>query len=381
MSTPVVLFDDGVRVAPLNDLRASIDVRTGALTTRERWSRLRNDVRTGGDVSGEAEVLLVNGRCPLPPVSLEHFGPNEAIVESGTNALVMARLPGVRVGAAMKGDRSGLTTHATPEGTLIGKPWHVRSVRDRCMEMDFGFFAGTAPSAPPPGTVWLGDRGLRIGKGATVYPTVVLDTEAGMIVIEEHAVVRPGAILIGPCYVGAHATVLERATIRPRTAIGPWCKVNGEVGGTIFQGFSNKAHDGYLGDSWVGEWVNFGAGTTNSNLLNTYGEIIAKATPEGRNERTGEQFLGAIVGDHVKTAICTRIMTGSVLHTGGMFATTAPVSGTTPAFAWVTDGGTRSYRLDKFIEVAKAAMARRKVTPDDAYLAAIASLHAGAAAR
>ncbi len=161
--------------------------------------------------------------------------------------------------------------------------------------------------------------------------------------------------------------MLERATIRQNTAVGPWCKVNGEIGGVLFQGYSNKAHDGYLGDSFVGEWVNLGAGTTNSNLLNTYGEVITRATPDGKHERTGETFLGAIIGDHVKTAICTRIMTGSVLHTGGMFATTAAVSGCVAPFTWATDAGQRPYRFEKFIEVARAAMSRRKITPSGAY--------------
>jgi UDP-N-acetylglucosamine diphosphorylase/glucosamine-1-phosphate N-acetyltransferase len=207
---------------------------------------------------------------------------------------------------------------------------------------------------------------------------VVLDSEHGAIHVAEHAVVRPGAVLIGPCYVGPHSTVLERATIRPGTAIGPWCKVNGEVGGTIFQGYANKAHDGYLGDAYVGEWVNLGAGTTVSNLLNTYSEVIAKATPGGSNERTGETFLGPVIGDHVKTAICTRVMTGSILHTGSMFATTAAVSGCVGPFTWATDEGQRVYRLDKFLEVARAAMERRKVEPSEAYIAALAALHAGA---
>jgi hypothetical protein len=156
--------------------------------------------------------------------------------------------------------------------------------------------------------------------------------------------------------------------------------VNGEVGGCIFQGFANKAHDGYLGDSWVGEWCNLGAGTTTSNLLNTYGETIAKALPSSRNERTGEVFLGTIFGDHTKTAICTRLMTASVLHTGSMFATTAAVSGTVPAFSWATDAGTSAFRLDKFVDVMRTAMARRKVQPSEAYLQTLAALHASSRA-
>jgi len=212
---------------------------------------------------------------------------------------------------------------------------------------------------------------------AKVYPTACFDIEHGSIVIDAHATVRPGVLIIGPAYVGPHSTVLDKALIKPGTAIGPHCKVAGEVGGTIFQGFANKAHDGHLGDSYIGEWANLGAGTTNSNLLNTYGDVIAKATPSGSNERTGEQFLGCIVGDHVKFAISTRIMTGAVIHTGTMWAASAAVSGCVPGFSWVTDAGVKPYRLEKFLEVMRAAMGRRKVVPGAAYLERVGEIGRG----
>jgi UDP-N-acetylglucosamine diphosphorylase / glucose-1-phosphate thymidylyltransferase / UDP-N-acetylgalactosamine diphosphorylase / glucosamine-1-phosphate N-acetyltransferase / galactosamine-1-phosphate N-acetyltransferase len=177
--------------------------------------------------------------------------------------------------------------------------------------------------------------------------------------------------------------VLERSLVKSNTALGPWCKVAGEVGGTIFQGFANKAHDGHLGDSYIGEWVNLGAGTTNSNLLNTYGEVVAKQSPRGSNERTGETFLGCVLGDHVKTAICTRIMTGAIVHTGTMWAATAAISGCVPGFSWVTDSSPppsgageqwKPFRFDKFMEVARAAMGRRKIVPSEATVAALLAL-------
>jgi UDP-N-acetylglucosamine diphosphorylase/glucosamine-1-phosphate N-acetyltransferase len=185
-------------------------------------------------------------------------------------------------------------------------------------------------------------------------------------------------VIVGPAYVGPHSTVLERAVIRANTAIGPWCKVAGEVGGTIFQGYSNKAHDGYLGDSWVGEWVNLGAGTTNSNLLNTYAEVKARATPDGPEEPAGERFVGAFIGDHVKTAIGTRIMTGAVIGTGSMISRSAQVGGCLPGFSWSTDAGRDTYRLDRFIEAVRSVMARRNVEPSPAYLDRVAALHRGA---
>jgi UDP-N-acetylglucosamine diphosphorylase/glucosamine-1-phosphate N-acetyltransferase len=208
---------------------------------------------------------------------------------------------------------------------------------------------------------------------------VFLDATLGHIVIDDDAVVRPGAIICGPAYIGPHSHVLDRCLIKPNTVIGPHCKVAGEIGGTIFQGFANKAHDGHLGDSYIGEWANLGAGTTNSNLLNTYGEVIAKAFgPDGKpgsNERTGEQFLGAIIGDHGKFAICTRIMTGAIVGTGTMWAATAPVTGTVPRFSWVTDAGVKPFAMAKFIEVARAVMGRRKVAMSAAYIARLTELH------
>jgi hypothetical protein len=146
----------------------------------------------------------------------------------------------------------------------------------------------------------------------------------------------------------------------------------------VFQGFANKVHEGFLGDSWVGEWTNLGAGTTNSNLLNTYSEVAAQLEPGGSRERTGETFLGAMIGDHVKTAIGTRIMTGSVVHSGAMWAASKAISGCVGRFAWVTDDGDRQYRLTKFLDVMRQVMSRRDVEPSDAYLARLRLLHESA---
>jgi UDP-N-acetylglucosamine diphosphorylase/glucosamine-1-phosphate N-acetyltransferase len=267
---------------------------------------------------------------------------------------------------------------------LISRPWHVRRWRDACLLADLQWLAKQtgANEHVPHGVSLVPGAGFHAAAWATIMPGVVIDCSGGPVYLDAHALVRPGAVVSGPVYVGPHAQVLDRAVIRGFTAIGPWCKVAGEVGGTIFQAFSNKGHDGYLGDSYVGEWVNLGAGTTNSNLLNTYGEVICRALetpagPPGSNERTGETFLGCVLGDHVKTAICTRIMTGSIVGTGTMHAATAPISGTTPAMQWATDAGTKAYRFDKFMEVARAAMARRKVTPSAGYEQSLRELTTG----
>lgn len=416
----IIVFDDGKgELSPLTDLRPAFDIRTGALTTLERVRRVLDGQIIGlwvpesirmiarqahaepvnATTLGTGPVLLYNGRCPIPPAGVMELKDGEALIDRGEVAAVRLEAGKAlevvqgRVPSAVKSTREVM-------GLLMSRPWHVRRYRDSALRIDLELLArpvrktpdepspaqelfeepegGVSVAASAPEPVRLGGHALTVAHSARVCPGVVLDLENGPIVIDQGATVRPGAIVIGPAYIGPQTTVLERATIRGNTAIGPWCKVNGELGGTIFQGYSNKAHDGYLGDSWVGEWVNLGAGTTNSNLLNTYGEVVAVARPGGSYEKTGEQFLGAILGDHVKTAICTRIMTGSVLNLGGMFATTAPVTGCVPAFAWATDEGVRRYRLEKFLEVVKAMMARRKVEPSAAYLERLSALHAAA---
>ncbi|MGE4198618.1 MAG: hypothetical protein AB7G11_16025, partial [Phycisphaerales bacterium] len=276
---------------------------------------------------------------------------------------------------------------STPAPALLSRPWHVKTFRDRCLAIDLEFFRDSPTQSDLPGVhVITGPSRSTIPSAtrprpvilptATVYPTATFDVEHGPVVIDEHATIRPHALIIGPAYIGPHSTVLDKAIIKPGTAIGPHCKVAGEIGGTIFQGFANKAHDGHLGDSFIGEWANLGAGTTNSNLLNTYGEVVARATPGGSNERTGEQFLGCIVGDHVKFAIGSRIMTGAVIHTGTMWAAGAAATGCVSPFSWVTDAGSKSFRFDKFMEIARTAMARRKVTPTTSYETRLRSLAA-----
>jgi len=401
---PAIIFDDGLgQLAPLTDLRAAFDVRTGALTTYERLRRLLDldvvavcvpdglrqvaEERHGQRVTrftpgGHDPVLIINGRCVDPPEGVSDLQRNEAIVdpESG-HVIAVCRDPEHAWTRTPTGELA-LTgsekTRAAPRPCLISRPWHVRTFRDRCLALDLDLIAaaGGFDPAPEHAAVMGTANRVKVHPGARVCPGVVLDAEGGMIVIDEHATVRPGAIITGPAYIGPRATVLDRAVIRANTSIGPWCKVAGEVSGTIFQGYANKAHDGFLGDSYVGEWANLGAGTTNSNLLNTYGEVLARATPGSPIERTGETFLGCVIGDHAKFAICTRIMTGAVVHTGAMWAATAPASGCVASFAWVTDSGAKRYRFDKFAEVARTVMGRRGVTPGEAYMERLRTLHA-----
>ncbi|MCC6230619.1 MAG: hypothetical protein IT432_15520 [Phycisphaerales bacterium] len=412
---PAVVFDDSLgQIGTLTHTRPAFDIRTGALTNLERLAALLDlrvialrtpdslapttaeryakgeisipvNTLVGTDIAAnpDQQITLVSGRCTLPPIvkadsldaepldakSLASLPLNSAITDAA-GAVLAIRVDARAAAAFLAGAliQPANTIRAAKSFTL-DRPWSIRAHRDAALAVDLRLLPERLlGGGHAKGATIFGDARLHIHPSAKVYPGATFDLEHGPIIIDEHAVVRPGAIVIGPVFIGAHAIINEHATIRGQTSIGPWCKVGGEVGGTIFQAFSNKGHDGYLGDSYLGEWVNLGAATNNSNLLNTYGEIIAKATPHSSNERTGQQFLGCMLGDHVKTAIGTRIMTGSIVGTGSMWAATEPVSGCVDAFTWRTDAGARAYRFEKFIEVARAMMSRRAVTPSEAYM-------------
>ncbi len=413
---PVALFEDRPAhscLSPLDDLRPACNIRTGVLTTLER-ACLRLDVRAllvpetlrpltleslalhpqgsllgVNDRSrlGAGPCLLLNARAPLAWKAALTLKPGQCLTDATGLDLLAAIVAPDRIDALLAGDRTGLSSVPAANDAssfVLTRPWHLRAQRDAAIAEDLALLCGRHRDAwgwpsLPVGTLRAGTDDVLVHESADIGLGCILDSASGPIFIGPHASIRHGAVLIGPCAVLDHATVLDRAVIRPHTVIGPWCKASGEIGGSIMQGYSNKAHDGYLGDSYVGEWVNLGAGTTVSNLLNTYGEIVARAAPHLPNERTGQMFLGPIIGDHVKAAIGTRLMTGSIIHTGSMIATTAAASGCVPAFSWCTDEARRPYRLDKFVEVMRAAMARRKVEPGPAYLATLTELHARSA--
>lgn len=392
----LVVFDDGKgQLAPLTDLRPAFDIRTGALTTLERWTHSLEAPPAAGlhvpeplhaltqeqhtepiGEHGSGPVLIVNGRCPIPPERVKDLGPGQALTEAESGDLIAAAVESDAAAGIIAGNLSGVNATPLDGKWLLTRPWDVRAFRDRAMAIDLHLLAGQNGHTLPDGVIHFGINPLTIHPAADILPGAILDTSHGAIGIAAHATIRPGAVIAGPAYIGPNSTIQDNAIIKANTATGPWCKIGGEVGGTIFQGYSNKAHDGHLGDSWIGSWVNLGAGTMNSNLLNTYGQIIAQATPSGKRERTGQTFLGAIIGDHVKTAIGTRIMTGAVIGTGTMWAAAEAINGHIERFTWVTDAGKRPYRLDKFMEVEKAMMARRSINPSEAYTKAINTLHA-----
>jgi UDP-N-acetylglucosamine diphosphorylase/glucosamine-1-phosphate N-acetyltransferase len=197
---------------------------------------------------------------------------------------------------------------------------------------------------------------VTIAADAVVEPHVVFDTTTGPIYIGAGSHVHAFTRLVGPCYIGRNVTVMGGDI--SGCSIGDVCKVRGELSSTIFLGHSNKGHDGFVGHSYLGRWVNLGAGTITSNLKNTYGSV-ALWTPSGIRD-TGLQFLGTMFGDHVKTGIGLRLTTGTVLGMGANVYGNMPPKAVAP-FSWGDAPDYVVYRADKFLETAARMMSRRHV--------------------
>jgi len=220
-----------------------------------------------------------------------------------------------------------------------------------------------------PGTIRGSEKDVYIAAGVLVHPMVVIDAAGGPVYIDRDVEVHPFTRIEGPCYIGPKSVLLG-AKCREGNSIGPVCRIGGEVEESIIQGYSNKYHDGFLGHAYVGEWVNLGALTTNSDLKSDYSTV--SVTLDGRRPvDTGSRKVGSLIGDHTKTSIGTLLNTGS--YVGAMaliMATGKPLQKFIPSFAWLLDGVvTKGFGKGKLYETAKTAMSRRKCEWTDAEMA------------
>jgi UDP-N-acetylglucosamine diphosphorylase/glucosamine-1-phosphate N-acetyltransferase len=263
--------------------------------------------------------------------------------------------------------------HPTPAVEVQGLVLHgaadlIRAL-DRLLPGDLAALLGETDPVPAHCHV-LGDTANLALREASVEPGVVFDVRGGPVVLEHGVEVRSGARLEGPLWVGANTRLLG-GPIRG-AAIGPHCVVRGEIAASVFLGYANKSHEGFVGHTVVGRWANLGAGTTTSNLKNTYGPVRLRVGTA--NIDTGLQNLGSLIGDHVKTAIGTLLGTGSVLGTGANVFDAVRPPKYVPPFAWGGADGARMTR-DGFLTVAGRVLPRRDVPFDDATRATLGRIY------
>lgn len=204
-------------------------------------------------------------------------------------------------------------------------------------------------------------RKVFVARGGKIHSGAQVVTENGPVFLDQGAEIRPGSVVEGPCYIGA-GTVIDGALVRPGCSFGPQCRIGGEVEECVFQGYANKHHEGFLGHSFVGEWVNLGALTTNSDLKNNYRPVRVKIG--ARRFDTGMIKLGSFIGDHVKTAIGTFLPTGAVLGTFANWFESGLAPKELPNFSWGRKG---RWRQKELLNCAHRTMERRGVKMSPVY--------------
>ena len=388
MSAPLVLLEpgDALAWAPFHGARPVCELRAGLWRIRERWEA----------VLGVATSAII-GESSLGFIEIDT--PESRSAEGLRGPLIVARSDFAPAGTRMSlgaGIRR-LTSAGVTVAWIVpdGEPWHADlpgasqeidgillrgsfdlvTALEQLLEHDCADFLTGITDLLPGHTTVLGDVGRVRSSGADIEPGVVFDVRHGVIVIDQGAEVRSGTRLEGPCYVGAGARVLGGFI---RTSIlGPRSVVRGEVSSTIFHGYANKGHDGFVGHSVIGRWVNLGAGTTTSNLKNTYGNV--RLSVAGTVVETGRQFLGSLIGDHAKTAIGTMLPTGTVIGAG------ANVFGDgltkyVPPFSWGASGA-EQLTEEGFLRVAERVMPRRDVAVTDDRRASLVAIFRRLSAR
>jgi len=209
------------------------------------------------------------------------------------------------------------------------------------------------------GVVFKNRSQIQLGKYCEIEPFVYLNAEKGPIIIGDHVKIFSHSSIEGPVYIGHNSMIKTHTCIYHNTSIGPVCKVGGEIENSIIHSYSNKQHYGFLGHSYLGQWINLGAGTTNSDLKNNYSSI--RITSDGKEIDTKMTFLGSLIGDHTKTAICTRLNTGSSIGACCNIISDQIAPKYLPPFTWLTNSYHSEYALDKMIETAKLVFSRRGI--------------------
>jgi UDP-N-acetylglucosamine diphosphorylase/glucosamine-1-phosphate N-acetyltransferase len=245
-----------------------------------------------------------------------------------------------------------------PQARLVDSLWDLIHWNDESLVEDFAHLHDHGTTSVPAGPHHLlHPEDVWLGADVKLSPGCVLDASKGPILIGPRATIGANAVINGPCSIGSHARIRPLAFVREGTTICDGCTIGGEVSHSIFLSQSNKGHEGFVGHSYIGKWVNLGAGTTTSNLKNTYGEIRARVG--GAEIQTGRQFLGSAIGDHSKTAILTRVSAGTYIGFSSMVACPGIVPRLVPSYTFLTDQGSQPYEMSKAIEVAKRVFARR----------------------
>lgn len=375
------------RLLPFTHTRPVADIRCGILTQRERWEKLLN-LSQSGTITGKVLSKV------FPPIyNSDNLYVNAAIL---ANEAIAEQVAALQNGEALVAAEVLIALRTSEQLTLsdfnnktisyqaipyeanfrmLQNVWDIFGLADEAIRYDFNLLSSNVQSeALPAHNTLIGSaEDLFIAKGAQIT-AAILNTTTGPIFIDEDAEVMEGAMLRGPIYLGKHGAFKMGTKVYGATSIGHHSKVGGELSNVIMFDYSNKGHDGYLGNAVIGSWCNLGADTNASNLKNNYDEVSIWSEYENRMVKTGTQFCGLLMGDHSKCGINTMFNTGTVVGVscniyGGDFPDKY-----IPSFSWGGKNDMTSYQFDKAIDTARRMMARRGKQPTAEEIEVLASI-------
>jgi UDP-N-acetylglucosamine diphosphorylase/glucosamine-1-phosphate N-acetyltransferase len=368
----LILFDDPLirlNLLPFTFTRPVAKVRCGILTIAEKWEKRLN---TSASFKTEAYLqhkfpvksahdnLLVNGAiCPDDDL-ISHVKnlPSGYYLVSGTQ-LIAANMPEREMS-------SQNTIEYNKEVVVIDKTWKIFKENGNQVRADFKLITQGRRSVgiKDKHTIVYGEENLFVEEGVTIHAAII-NAENGPVYLGKNSIVQEGAIIRGTFALCEGAHLNMGAKMRGDTTVGPFSKVGGEVSTSVLFAYSNKAHDGFLGCSVLGEWCNLGADTNTSNLKNNYEPVKLWNHVSQEFESTGLQFCGLMMGDHSKCGINTMFNTGTVVDVSANIFGEGFPRNYIPSFSWGGGAsGMSTYRFEKAIETATRAMARRNVVLD-----------------
>ena len=363
-----ILFDGAVRnqLLPFTFTRPVADIRIGILTIREKWEKFLGSTTTTVTeeylsdkfpmVELEQNVLINASFCPSENLVLliKNLQENQAIFYNDQPLAFYAKED-----QEIDFDAFTITQYTDDDVLRIENTWDIFEKNHQAIKRDYDVLTqGRTSEAIPQTTIAFNPEHIFIEKGAKVM-CASLNATDGPIYIGEDTVLMEGATIQGPFALCEHSSVKMGAKIYGGTTIGPHCKVGGEVANSVMMGFSNKGHDGYMGNSVLGHWCNLGADTNTSNLKNNYAQVRLWDYDTERFAKTGTQFCGLMMGDHSKCGINTMFNTGTVVGVSANIFGAGYPRNFIPSFTWGGSSGMETYNTTKAFEVATVVMARR----------------------
>jgi UDP-N-acetylglucosamine diphosphorylase/glucosamine-1-phosphate N-acetyltransferase len=372
-----ILFDNFRRnnLLPLTYIRPVADIRIGILTIREKWEwYLKKKTSTLTEkylarkypVIEDSDNIMINGSvCPNEGLVARVLAlkPNEVLVSEDT-ILAMRVEPVELMRMEEENSEDTRMIEAAPDFIKVNYTWDIFSKNGDALRQDFKLITkGRRSQAASSTNRIIGDQ-LFIEEGARMEGATI-NTLTGPVYVAKDAEIMEGSMIRGPFSLGQESTVKMGAKIYGPTTIGPGCKIGGEVNNSVFFGHSNKAHDGFMGQSVIAEWCNIGADTNTSNLKNTYDSVKIWNYGDQTFIDTGLLFCGLIMGDHSKCGINTMFNTGTVIGVNSNIYGSGYQRNFIPNFAWGGPAGMKSYDINKAIDVAKRVYERREIIFDE----------------